>query len=112
MRLIYKSEEYEEFYISLSIRVQDKIEYILQMVTELNYINSNFIKKIINTPFYEIRVSAENEYRIMVFTIDSENFMSASKILLMNGFIKKSKKDYKTQIAIAHKIINKFLENE
>lgn len=39
-------------------------------------------------------------------TIDHENFIEAEQILLLNGFIKKSTKDYKKEIQKAEHILN------
>ena len=39
-----------------------------------------------------------NEYRTVIFTMDNENVMLATKIILLNAFLKKSTKDYKKQI--------------
>ncbi|WP_348722637.1 hypothetical protein [Parabacteroides goldsteinii] len=36
----------------------------------------------------------DNEYRVILFAIDKPNLMEARKVLL-NGFIKKSTKNYK-----------------
>ena len=37
--------------------------------------------------------------------MDNDNFIEADDILLLNGFMKKSTKDYKAQIQIAEKIL-------
>ena len=47
-----------------------------------------------------------NEYRVILFTIDHENLIEATQILLLNGFIKKSTKDYKKEIDKALQILN------
>lgn len=53
-----------------------------------------------------MRVSVgTNEYRTILFTMDSNNVINATKIVLLNGFLKKSTKDYKKQVAIAQKIL-------
>ena len=39
-------------------------------------------------------------------TTDNASFIEANEVLLLNGFMKKSTKDYKAQIKIAEKIIN------
>ena len=53
-----------------------------------------------------MRVSIGNEYRVIIFTIDNASFIEAKEVLLLNGFMKKSTKDYKAQIKIAERIIN------
>lgn len=111
MRTVLKSKEYEEFYNSLNLKVQEKIKYVLQLVSELTVVNTKFIKKLENTEFYELRVSTDNEYRIILFAMDDQNFQKATEVLLLNGFIKKSTKDYKRQIITAREIINKLKED-
>lgn len=59
-----------------------------------------------DTDFYELRISVGNEYRVILFTIDHENLIEATQILLLNGFIKKSTKDYKKEIDKALQILN------
>ncbi len=54
-----------------------------------------------------MRVSiGTNEYRTVLFAMDNSNFIEATKIILLNGFLKKSEKDYRKQIDIARKILD------
>ena len=41
----------------------------------------------------------------ILFTVDHPTLIEATQVLLLNGFLKKSTKDYKKQIEIADKII-------
>ena len=66
MRTIIRSIEFDEFYNSLPVNVQNKV----------------------------------------LFTIDHESFVEAQQILLLNGFMKKSAKDYKKEIKKAQQILN------
>jgi len=106
-RIIYKSKAFEEFYSSLNERTKKKAEYILQIIQEEDIVSSKFVKKIISSDFYELRISTDNEYRVINLTMDNDNFMNATKILLLNGFIKKSESDYSKQIIIAKNIMNR-----
>ena len=47
-----------------------------------------------------------NEYRVILVAIDHENFIEARQVVLLNGFMKKSKKDYKKEIEKARQILN------
>lgn len=59
-----------------------------------------------NTDLYELRVSlGNNEYRTILFAIDASNVIEATKIILLNGFQKKSTKDYDKQIKRAIRIL-------
>ena len=53
-----------------------------------------------------MRVSVStNEYRTILFTIDADNFMEAKNIILLNSFLKKDTKQYKSEIQKANKIL-------
>ena len=106
MRTLRRTTEFDEFYNSVDPKVQEKIDYALTLMSKIKVVSTKFVKKLEGTDFYEMRVSVGNEYRVIIFTIDSDNFMEANEVLLLNGFMKKSTKDYKAQIKIAEKIIN------
>lgn len=106
MRTIYRSMEFDLFYNSLSNKIQNKIDYALNIISEIKIINSKLAKKLKNTNLYELRISIENEYRILLFTIDNESLIECNEIILLNGFIKKSTKDYKKEIHKAQLILN------
>ena len=78
----------------------------MNIIAEVKVVNTKLIKKLVDTEFYELRVSVGNEYRVILFTIDRENFIEASQILLLNGFMKKSTKDYKRELQRAEQILN------
>jgi len=109
MRTIYRSKEFDEYYFSQAERVRSKIDYALSVIQQIKVVNTKLVKKIENTDFYELRISVDNEHRIFMFSIDNDNFIEASQILMLNGFIKKSTKDYKTQTAIAKNIYSKYI---
>ena len=69
--------------------------YKLYMLLPVKY-----IKHLDGTNLYEMRVSVgSNEYRTVLFAIDNSNVILSTKIILLNGFLKKSTKDYDKQIA-------------
>ncbi len=94
-RIIYKTDEYQFFYDNLESRVVKKINYLER--TE-KIISSKIAKKLINTDLYELRVLLNDQYRILFFTLDSEDLNQFTELLFISGFIKKSTKDYKKQI--------------
>ena len=106
MRNLIRSVEFDEFYGSLPANVQNKVQYAMNVLAEIRVVNTKLVKKLIDTDFYELRISVGNEYRVILFTIDHENFIEAQEILLLNGFIKKSTKDYKKEIEKAKQILN------
>lgn len=90
------------------MKVQNKVKYALNIIAELKVVNTKLVKKLVETDFYELRISVGNEYRVILFTIDQENFIEAEQILLLllNGFMKKSTKDYKKELLKAQQILN------
>lgn len=106
IRTIYKSEEFNIFFNGLPDKVKTKFDYTMQMVQTEKIISTKFIKKLIDTEFYEMRVSVgPNEYRTILFAIDKANIIECTKIILLDGFLKKSTKDYKKHIAKANEIL-------
>lgn len=57
-----------------------------------------------------MRIQVNNEYRVIVFTLDHDNITQSKEILFLNGFIKKSTKDYDKQIKKAAKILEQWKE--
>ncbi len=105
MRKIIRTKAFQDFYESLNARTKKKVKYIMTTVEIEQNVSSKLIKKMINTEFYEMRISTDNEYRTIIFTMDNENFANATTILLLNGFMKKSTNDYQPQITKARKIM-------
>ena len=78
----------------------------MNVLAEIKVVNTKLVKKLVDTDFYELRISVDNEYRVILFTIDHENLIETEQILLLNGFIKKSTKDYKKEVEKARYILN------
>lgn len=107
IRDIIYTDEFEEFYNSVSQKVRDKIDYVLYIVRTQYVVNEKFIKKLEDTIFYEMRISIGfNEYRTILFSVNADNIIQATEILLLNSFLKKDTKDYKKAIQKAQKILN------
>lgn len=75
--------------------------------TDGKLIPTRFVKKLTDTDFYELRISVDNEIRVILFSADNENINLASSIILLNGFVKKSTKDYDKEITKAINILRK-----
>ncbi|MEM0992946.1 MAG: type II toxin-antitoxin system RelE/ParE family toxin [Bacteroidota bacterium] len=93
-------------------RVVNKFFQLLEVMTEVKVISTNFVKKLVNSPFYELRIRAGNEYRILLFSADHPNFIESNRIICLYGFKKKSTKDYDKAIRKAEKILADYLEEE
>lgn len=107
IRMVYKTPQFEAFYNLLPAKVQTKFQYVIEVVTTIYDISTKFVKHLQDTDLYEMRVSVgSNEYRTILFALDKPNIIEATKIILLNGFLKKSSKDYRKQIEIAQSILN------
>lgn len=110
-REILFSEEFEEFYRNMPPRIQEKYDYALNIVRTQYVVNRKFVKHLEGTDFYELRISiSSDEYRTLLFAVDNDNFIQSGTVLLLNSFVKKSTKQYKAEIKIAEKILNKYME--
>ncbi len=113
IREIYYSDEYNNYLKSLSPRVREKYNYVEQIIKTIKVVNKKFVKVIEGTDFYEARISVgSNEYRTIIFAIDTESFIECSRVFFLNSFLKKDKKQYKKEIEIATKILNQYKEEE
>ncbi len=108
MRTIFKTFEFLEFMDNSETNVKNKIDYLLDIIATQPVINTKVAKKLINTVFYEVRIQVNNEYRIIVFAIDHDNITQSRNVLFLNGFMKKSTKDYDKQIKTAIKILEQW----
>ncbi|MDR2010543.1 MAG: type II toxin-antitoxin system RelE/ParE family toxin [Bacteroidales bacterium] len=103
---LYATNEFNHFFAGLNEKTQMKFKQSFDIICTVYVLNTKLVKKLINTDLYEMRVSiGHNEYRTILFTIDNENIILSKNIVLLNGFLKKSKKDYERQIRKAEKII-------
>lgn len=108
-RVLIYSPEYLEFVQNSNERTQEKLRYATAMLETVYPIPVKFVKKLTNTDFYEMRISVENQVRVILFSVDNDNINLASSVVFLNGFIKKSTKDYEREIAKATNILRKIL---
>ena len=106
IRELYFSDEFTEFYEKLQDKVKAKFEHTMDIIRTEYVLNTKFVE---NTDLYEMRVSVNfNEYRTILFAVDNDNIILSKRILLLNGFLKKSTKDYSKQIKVAKQILEDF----
>lgn len=109
MREILITSECLEFVDNQDKRVSIKFFQLIEVIEEVKIVHSNFIKKLTNTDFYELRIKAGNEIRVIIFAIDHSNFSECTKAVCLNGFLKKSTKDYKNAIKQAENLLKDYL---
>lgn len=104
---IYKSY-FIEFYQSQDGKVQEKIEYVLDLIRYQERVPATFLKKMAGTDgLYEIRIKqGSNIYRIFCF------FDKGKLVILINGFVKKTQKTPKKEIKIAERLKKEYYENK
>lgn len=81
------------------------MEYCISILQNAMPLSQKFVKRIISSDFYELRVSVDNEIRVILFAADNENINLATEVIMLNGFVKKSSKDYDKQIKRAYNIL-------
>ena len=103
------TDEFEEYYNSLDKRSAAKYDEAILYLETICVLSKKFVKKLEETEagIYELRVSVGTiEHRTILFAADHDNIIQATSVFLLNSFIKKDKKDYKTQIKKAINILN------
>lgn len=106
IREIAYTKEFLEYFEQLPANIQEKYDYVFSIMVTQKVVNRKFVKKIETTEFYEMRVSVgTNEYRSFIFAIDATSFMECSRIVMLNSFVEKSSKQYKSEIIKARKIL-------
>lgn len=108
MRKVQLTTECAEYIEMHSKEIEKKFKYSVQILSEQRVIHTKLAKKLIDTEFYELRISVGNEHRFILFTTDNPSLIECEKIVLLTGFIKKNKKDYDKAIKMARKLIRKY----
>ena len=105
--ITYKSY-FVEFYKSQENKVQEKIEYVLDLVRFEKRVPKKFFKYLENTDgIYEVRViTTFKSIRILCF------FDDGNLIVLANCFVKKTQKTPRKEIKLAEKLKKEYLKNK
>ncbi len=110
VRETFHSAEYDEYYDALDARVKAKYDYVETIIKTQYVVNKKFVKNLEGTEFYEVRISVgTNEYRTIIFAVDTASFTESKRVLFLNSFLKKGTKQYKGEIATARQILNKYI---
>lgn len=96
------------FYESLEPKVQEKIEYVLDLVRFERQVPKKFFKALENTDgIYEVRViTTFKSIRILCF------FDQGNLVVLVNCFVKKTQKTPRKEIKLAEKLKKEYLKNK
>jgi phage-related protein len=106
--IIYHKSHFFEFYEAQTEKVKDKIDYVLELIEQVERVPQTFLKHMEGTDgLYEIRVqSGNNIFRIFCF------FDAGKLIVLMNGFQKKTDKTPKKEIEKAELLREEYFEEK
>ena len=110
--MIRRIEFYEnyfiDFYSKQHLKVQEKIEYVLELIKQVKKVPEKFLKHIPGTDgIFEIRIEYQsNIYRIFCF------FEKDELVILLNSFQKKSQKTPKKEIELAKRLKKKYYKQK
>lgn len=108
-RNLILSPAFKEFEQNANPRTREKLRYALSILETVYPVPTKFVKKLVGTDFFELRVSVDNEIRVILFAVDNDNINLATNVILLNGFVKKSTKDYDKEITKAINILRSVL---
>lgn len=97
-----------DFYSEQNETVQEKIEFVLDLIRQLEIVPSKFLKKIESSKgLFEIRVKVKSDiFRIFCF------FDEGKLVILLNGFQKKSQKLPRKEIIKAEKLKSEYFKEK
>lgn len=106
--LVFFKHYFHDFFESLNEKVQEKIDYVLYLVTHSDRIPDKFLKHIEGQKgLYEVRVEVgSNIYRIFCC------FDKGKIVVLFNGFQKKTQKTPKGEISLALKLMQEYFDQQ
>jgi phage-related protein len=104
-KIIFFGDYFYDFYNRQTQKVKEKINWTLGIVRDLEIIPEKFLKHIIGTDLYEIRINLGNNiFRLFCF------FDKGNLVVVLNGFQKKSQKTPKQEIQKAIKLKELYYE--
>ena len=108
IRIIAYKSYFIDFYKSQELKVQEKIEYVFDLVRFENKVPKKFFKNHENTNgIYEIRIiTTFKSIRILCF------FDKGELIVLANCFLKKTQKTPRKEIKMAEKLKKEYMNEK
>ncbi len=105
-KIIFFENHFIEFYQKQNIKVKGKIQYVFELLRQVERVPKKFLKHLSGTNgLYEIRIEYQsNIYRIFCC------FDKGKLVVLFNGFQKKTQKTPKKEIEKAVKLMEQYFE--
>ena len=107
-KIIFYENHFIEFYQVLDQKVKVKIQYVFELIKQVDRIPEKFLKHLTGTNgLYEIRIEYQsNIYRVFCC------FDEGQLVVLFNGFQKKSQKTPQGEIDKAELLMKSYFENK
>ena len=107
-KIIFFGTHFTDFYLEQSSKVQEKIEYVLRVIRQVEKVSRKFLCLIEGTDgLYEVRIEYNSDiYRIFCC------FDQGNLVILFNGFQKKSQKTPSGEIEKALKLKNEYFNSK
>lgn len=107
-KIIFFETHFIEFYQEQDAKVKTKIQYVLELIKQVDRVPEKFLKHLEGTDgLYEIRVEFQsNIYRIFCC------FDEGRLVILFNGFQKKTQKTPKNEIEKAQRLMRQYFEQK
>ena len=106
--IIFHKNYFIEFYREQDVKVKGKIQYVLELIKQVDRVPEKFLKHLTGTDgLYEIRVEYQsNIYRIFCC------FDEGKLVVLFNGFLKKTQKAPKNELKKAIELMNEYFQEK
>ncbi len=107
-KIIFHENHFIDFYQKQEEKVKVKIQYVLELVKQVERVPEKFLKHLIGKDgLYEIRIEYQsNIYRIFCC------FDEGKLVILFNSFQKKDKKTPKGEIEKALKLMDEYFQQK
>jgi phage-related protein len=105
-KIIFHKDYFIRFYVEQSAKVQEKIEYVLRIVRQVERVPKTFLQHMEGADgLFEIRV----EYGSNIFRIFC-CFDQGNLVVLFNGFQKKTQKTPKEELDLAMRLMKEYFD--
>lgn len=106
--IIFYENYFIEFYQKQNIKVKRKIQYVFELIKQVERVPDKFLKHLTETDgLYEIRIEYQsNIYRIFCC------FYKGQLVVLFNGFQKKTQKTPKKEIEKAERLMKDYFRTK
>ena len=106
--IIFFDNHFIEFYQMQDQKVKDKIQYVFELIRQVDQVPEKFLKHLTGTNgLYEIRI----DYQSNIFRIFC-CFDQGKLVVLFNGFQKKTQKTLPKEVEKAEKLMQDYFNNK